>query len=322
MTHKPQRDSHHASQRTTTSRYASHRATISAVLVFAVAGVLSGCTYKSEESPTGNNAIASTIDALSTNDDIAKTVPEPIKSRGTLIVGTSADYAPAEFVGSDGKTLEGFEIDLTRALARVMGLDADIRNSTFDSIIPSVGTKFDAGISAFTINKERMKQVNMVSLYDSGRAFGVAKGNPKNVDPEHLCGHSVAVQTGSLHEEVVTEEASHCGSGEKLTIQSYKNQTDASTAVVGRKADVMVADSPIVSYAVNQSQRRLDTVGTIVNRAPKAAIVAQNNRPLAEAIRAATQELIDNGTMKTIMDAWANKGSDIPEAQINPPVSS
>lgn len=117
MTHKPQRDSQHA----------SHRATIVAALTLVIAGVLSGCTYKSEESPTGNNAIASTIDALTTNDDIAKTVPEPIKSRGTLIVGTSADYAPAEFVGSDGKTLEGFEIDLTRALARVMGLQADIR---------------------------------------------------------------------------------------------------------------------------------------------------------------------------------------------------
>lgn len=322
MTHKPHRASRSARPRAIMSRYASHRATLVAVLALALTGGLSGCTYKSEESPTGNNAIASTIDALTTNDDIAKAVPEPIKSRRTLIVGTSADYAPAEFVGSDGKTLEGFEIDLTRALARVMGLQADIRNSTFDSIIPSVGTKFDVGISAFTINEERMKQVNMVSLYDSGRAFGVAKGNPKNVDPQHLCGHSVAVQTGSLHEEVMTDEASHCDSDEKLTLQSYKNQTDASTAVVGRKADVMVADSPVVSYAVNQSQGRLDTVGTIVNRAPKSAIVAQNNQPLAEAIRAATQELIDNGTMKTIMEAWANKGSEIPEAQINPHVSS
>ena len=76
---------------------------------------------------------------------------------GTLTVGTDTSYAPAEFLAEDGKTPVGFDVDLSKALAAVFGLKENAVSSTFDSIIPSVGSKYDIGISSFTVTKERME---------------------------------------------------------------------------------------------------------------------------------------------------------------------
>ena len=65
-----------------------------------------------------------------------------------------------------------------QALANIFGLEADPETSNFDSIIPSVGSKYDIGISSFTITKERMEAVDfVVSMFEAGSPW--KKGNPE-----------------------------------------------------------------------------------------------------------------------------------------------
>ena len=61
-----------------------------------------------------------------------------------------------------------------------MGLEeGTTQHSEFPTIIPALGTKFDVGISSFTITSEREQQVNMVSYLNVGSAWGVATGQPE-----------------------------------------------------------------------------------------------------------------------------------------------
>lgn len=61
-------------------------------------------------------------------------------------------------------------------------------HAQFDSIIPAIGSKYNVGISGFTVNAERMKSVDFVTYANAGLSFEVRKGNPTKVDPKNLCG--------------------------------------------------------------------------------------------------------------------------------------
>ena len=187
------------------------------------------------------------VSGVKKDDAIAKMLPDYVTKDGKLTIGMDTSYAPAEFLAADGKTPVGFDVDIVKALAKTFGLEADPQTSNFDSIIPSIGSKYDIGVSSFTITPERMKAVDFVSMFKAGSTWVVKKGNPGKIDTSDLCGLKIAVQTGTTQEEEVNKGAEQCKADNKLDIQilSNKLQTDVTTNVVTGKADVFYADSPV-----------------------------------------------------------------------------
>ena len=155
----------------------------------------------SSDSESSSNTTGYDVSGVTKDDDIAAMLPESVTKDGKLTVGMDTSYAPAEFLAEDGKTPVGFDVDLSKALAAVFGLKENTVSSTFDSIIPSVGSKYDIGISSFTVTKERMEAVDFVTYFKAGSTFVVQKGNPNKVDSSNLCGVKVAVQTGTTQEK-------------------------------------------------------------------------------------------------------------------------
>ena len=168
-------------------------------------------------------------------------------------------------------------------------MDTEIVSSNFDTIIPAIGTKYDLGIAAFTITKERMQSVDFVSYFTAGMGYAVAKGNPKNVNPDDLCGLNVAVETGTVEEDAINETAKQCkADGKKdITIQSSKQQTDATTAVVTGKADVFFADSPVVGYAIAQTEGQLEQLGKDFDSVPNAIAIKKSDSQTTDAVQKA-----------------------------------
>ena len=131
--------------------------------------------------PPAPRALTATPDInVPVDKKIAAQVPSSIKSSGTLSVAADATYAPNEFIAADGNTVIGMDADLAKAIAQVMGLKADVKNVTFDSIIPGLAAnKYDLGMSSFTITKEREKTVDFVTYAIAGTSFFVkADGGP------------------------------------------------------------------------------------------------------------------------------------------------
>ena len=125
-----------------------------------------------------------------TDEEIAALVPAEVKARGILRNGASADYAPAEFLADDLQTAQGYDVDINKALAKVMGLnDGTTNHAEFPTIIPALGTKFDVGISSFTITSEREAQTNMISYVEvvppsvSPRAIPRTSTRPIRAEP-------------------------------------------------------------------------------------------------------------------------------------------
>ena len=205
-------------------------------------------------------------------------------------------------------------MDLARAMGNIFGLETEIVSSNFDTIIPAIGSKYDLGIAAFTITKERMESVDFVSYFTAGMGYAVATGNPKNVDENDLCGLNVAVETGTVEEEAINKTAKQCkADGKKdITIQSSKQQTDATTAVVTGKADVF--------YAIAQTDGQLEQLGKGFDEVPNAIAIKKGDSQTTEAVQKAMQKLMDDGTYTKILQHWGVESGALDKAEINPAV--
>ena len=305
-------------------------AILSAAMLFAAAAC--GTTDSSDTAASSGDSGSSSSSGSTTkgfdtssikkDDEIAALLPDSVTKDGTLVVGTDTSYAPAEFLAEDGKTPVGFDVDLSKALAAIFGLKEETVTSTFDSIIPAVGSKYDIGISSFTVTKDRLEAVDFVTYFKAGSTFVVQKGNPNKVDSSDLCGKKVAVQTGTTQEEEVNKDNEQCKADGKseIEIQSSKLQTDVTTAVATGKADVFYADSPVAGYAITQTGDTLEALGEDVGVTPEAVAIKKGDSQTAEAVQKAIQKLMDDGTYKKILDTWGVSSGAIDKPEINPTV--
>ena len=299
--------------------------------VFALSAVmivsLSACSTSeksdsmaSGDSESSSNTTGYDVSGVTKDDDIAAMLPESVTKDGKLTVGMDTSYAPAEFLAEDGKTPIGFDVDIAKALANMFGLEAVPQTSNFDSIIPSIGTKYDIGISSFTITPERMEAVDFVSMFKAGSTWVVKKGNPNKVDTSDLCGLKIAVQTGTTQEEEVNAAAKQCKADGKSEVQilSNKLQTDVTTNVATGKADVFYADSPVAGYAIAQTEDTLEALGEDVGVTKEAVAIKKGDSDTAKAVQAALQKLMDDGTYMKILKRWGVETGAIDKAEINP----
>jgi polar amino acid transport system substrate-binding protein len=234
-------------------------------------------------------------------------------------IGTDPSYAPNEFLAADGKTVQGFDVDLFDAVAAKFGVKTQWEPSKFPSIIAGVnGKKYDMGSSSFTINDERMKQVEMVSYFNAGTQWATQPGNPKGVDPDNACGKNIAVQTGTVQEtDDLPPRQKKCGSN-KINILSYSQQAEAASAVVSGKADAMLADSPIVAYAVKQSGQKMEALGDIYDAAPYGYVLPKGETEFGEAIVEALKQLETEGAYKSLLEKWGVEQGAISDFAVNP----
>jgi polar amino acid transport system substrate-binding protein len=289
---------------------------------------LTGCTNASQTGTAGGGSTGTaSFDpaAVAKDDALAAMIPASLKGKDTITVGSDTSYAPAEFLGSDGQTAVGYDVDFAKAIAATLGLKAKVQTAEFTGIIPALGSKYDLGISSFTVNADRLKAVNMVTYFNAGVLWAVQKGNPKKINLDDICGKTVGVQTGTVEEDPdVSGRSKACTDAGKpaINIVTLKNQTDVTTRLVNGSIDAMSADSPVIGYALSQTGGQLETLGKVYDAAPQGIIVAKDDTALADLINKVVNKLIADGTYGKILAAWNNTDGGITKSELNPAASS
>ena len=280
------------------------------------------CRYDSAKGSDAATITSYDVSSVEKDDTIAALLPESVTKDGKLTIGTNPSYAPAEFLDADGKTQIGYDMDLARAMGNIFGLETEIVSSNFDTIIPAIGSKYDLGIAAFTITKERMESVDFVSYFTAGMGYAVATGNPKNVDENDLCGLNVAVETGTVEEEAINKTAKQCkADGKKdITIQSSKQQTDATTGCDDRQGRRLLRRFPGCRLRHRPDRCQLEQLGKDFDEVPNAIAIKKGDSQTAEAVQKAMQKLMDDGTYTKILQHWGVESGALDKAEINPAV--
>ncbi|MCU0264902.1 MAG: ABC transporter substrate-binding protein [Actinomycetia bacterium] len=287
-----------------------------AAAVLATAASLTACGSSSEGESSSSSGAGTSVDAA-----LAAKVPDAIKSDGKIVIGVDATYAPNEFLDTDGQTVIGFNIDLFDAVAAKLGLQTEWVPAPFANIIPSVQSgKYEIGVSSFTVNEERMQIVNMVSYFSAGTQWATQKGNPNSVDPDAACGLKVAVQKATVQVDDVEARSKACTDAGKsaITIDQYQGQDQATASVVSGKDVAMLADSPIIAYAVKQTNDQLELLGDIYDSAPYGYAIQKEQTDFAQAVADAVKALIADGTYKSVLDEWGVSQGAITDPTVNP----
>jgi polar amino acid transport system substrate-binding protein len=300
--------------KTTSARLVAAMAAALAALCLAACGSDSN---DSSSAGSGGSTPAPASSGSKADPAVAKLMPESIKSKGSLTVATDASYAPMEFFGSNGKTIEGMDVDMAHALGDVMGVKAKVVNAPFDSIIPGLAaTKYDLGMSSFTDTKEREKAVDFVTYFTAGTSFFVkAQGGPNITDLASLCGHTIAVEKGTTQQNDSQKQAKQCGGGDTKVLV-FPDQNGANLAVSSGRAEVGMADSPVADYQVKKSDGQFKLSGQQYGTAPFGIAVPKDNG-LAKPLLAAIQKLAADGTYKQILTKWGVQEGAITDFRIN-----
>lgn len=133
------------------------------------------------------------------------TPPENIASAGKIVFCSDTSYPPMESL--EGGKAVGADVDIANAVAELMGVEAEIKTTGFDVIIPALlANKCDAIISALTNTPERAEKVDFADYVIVGSLLMVKKGNPEDItDLESLRGKTVAVQAGTTQKDMLDE---------------------------------------------------------------------------------------------------------------------
>jgi len=292
---------------------------LSGVLVLAA----TGCGSNSLSGGGSTSAPATSAPSSapgSSGPDLSGSLPAKVKAAGKISVGIDTTYPPNEFL--QGTQAVGMDVDIFNAVAAKFGVTAEYHSAAFPTIITGVqGGKYDVAISSFTINPQRKQQVNMVSYFNAGTQWATAKGNPKGVDADNACGKTIAVQAGTtqLQDDMPVRQKKCTDAGKpKINLDVREKQDQATADVASGKADAMLADSPIVLYAVKQSNGAIEALGTIYDAAPYGIVIPKAQTEFAQAIVEALKAAAADGSYKAALAKWGNESGGIDNFALNP----
>jgi polar amino acid transport system substrate-binding protein len=242
-------------------------------------------------------------------------------SPGQLSVAADATYAPDEFIqaGTSG-TVIGMDADLAKAIAQLMGLQANVQNQTFDSIIPGLAAgKYDLGMSSFTDTLDREKTVDFVTYAQAGESFFVkADGGPTINSLDDICGLKVGAEKGTTEADDATAQSKKCTDAGKdpVSVSTFPDENGVNLALSSGRIDAGFADTPPAAYAVKQSNGQFKLTGPSLENAPYGIAMAKDSG-LQQPVLAAIKALMADGTYDKIFDYWGLSGDKITNPTIN-----
>ncbi|MEU4108627.1 MULTISPECIES: ABC transporter substrate-binding protein [unclassified Streptomyces] len=307
------------------TRRTTARSRIAAVGAIAVAGslLLTGCGDQTKGKDSGST---------DSSAPLADLLPSDLRDKGEIKVGSDIHYAPVEFKDSSGKVV-GIDPDIATALGDQLGVKFTFEEGTFDGLLTGLRSgRFNMAMSAMTDNKNRQEGVDpdtgkkvgegvdFVDYLTAGVSIYTRKGDTNGIAGwSDLCGKKLAVQRGTVSEDLAKQETKKCPAGKKIGIEPFDDDQQSQTRLRSGGVDAASSDFPVAAYAVKTSGggKDFEVVGDQVEAAPYGIAVAKKDTQLRDALKAALNEIVKNGEYAKILKKWGAQDGAVKEAVIN-----
>lgn len=224
-------------------------------------------------------------------------------SKKKLIMATNAEFPPYEFL--EGDDIVGIDVEIAKAIADKLGMELEISDIAFDSIITAVVQgKADIALAGMTVTDERLENVDFTTSYATGVQVIIVKEDSPitSVDDLFVEGnnYNIGVQLGTTGDIYCTGDIQDKGLGKVI---QYNKGADAVQALITGKIDCVVIDNePAKAFvAANKGLKILETEYITENYA---IAIAKDNTELKDKINSALGEIIADGTVKKILDKY------------------
>ena len=219
------------------------------------------------------------------------------KDENTLVMATNAAFPPYEY--KDGDKIVGIDAEIAAAIAEKLGMELQIVDMEFDSILTAVNEgSVDFGMAGMTITEDRLLEVDFSISYANGvQAIIVPESSPiTSVDDLYAEGASykVGVQLGTTGDIYATDDF---GSD---NVTTYSNGNEAVLALIGGSVDCVIIDNE-PAKALVAANAGLKILETAYAHEDYAICVKKGNSDLLGMIDAAILELTEDGTIAAIV---------------------
>jgi polar amino acid transport system substrate-binding protein len=290
------------------------RGAVPALALLVVAVLAAGCGGGDPEPAGGAPAAAEGL------TDLGRRLPQRIRTAREIRVGSDISYAPVEFydafapdvlerpVGEPEPQVRGIDPDLAAELGRKLGVRFTFVNTAFDELIPSLQDEdFDLIISSMTATEERARQITFLEYFRAGTSILVPKGNPKRVGSmADLCGSTVTLQAGTIHEELVDAQQADCAS-RPIKANPLASGTQVVLEVKFGRADAALADFPVAAYNAKVSGEGNDfqVAGEQIDPGPYGIGVRKDDTDLQRVLQEALRAVIGDGSYDRVLTKWS-----------------
>ncbi len=225
------------------------------------------------------------------------------KSEKNLVMATNAAFPPYEY--KEGNNFEGIDVEIAQKVAEKLGMQLQIEDVEFGSIIGGVQSgKYDMGMAGMTVTDERKQSVNFSDTYATGVQVVIVKEGSAitTVDDIATQGVKIGVQQDTTGDIYASDTTDNGGFGEE-NVERFKTGADAVQALLtGKVGCVIIDNEPAKSFVkANAGLKILDT--EYVNE-DYAICISKSNDELLNKINTALAELKADGTIQGIVDKY------------------
>ena len=263
-----------------------------------VCGMFAACGSSAEETKAPETTAAAAAETTAAAEAAFTTVEE-----GKLIMATNASFPPYEYI--EGNEIVGIDAEIAGAIAEKLGLELQIDDMEFDSIVESVkGGKADIGLAGMTVTPERQEVIDFTVSYATGVQVVIVTEDSAITSVDDLfaegASHVIGVQRNTTGDLYCTWDLEDAG---LATIDRYSKGAEAVQALLTGKADCVVIDNePAKAFvAANEGLKILETEYVLEEYA---GAMSKDNTALYEAVNTALQEMIADGTVQAIIDKY------------------
>lgn len=246
---------------------------------------------------------AAPADSAAETEAPAEEAADSTAASGKLTMATEATFPPYEYY--DGDAIVGIDVEVAQAIAAKLGMELEVTDIAFDSIIPGIQTgKYDMGMAGMTVTDERKEQVNFSDSYATGVQVVIVKDDSAIASVDDLFADGantvVGTQAGTTGFIYATSDIEDAGLG---TVKSFGKTTDAVEALKNGQVDCVILDNEPAKalVAANEGLHILDTEYAVEDYA---IAIAKENTDLLDKINTALAELKDDGTLQSIVDKY------------------
>lgn len=238
-----------------------------------------------------------------------KVAPPAVLQADTLKICAPNDGTPPNVYHDASGELVGSEVDLGKALAAQLGLNAQFVESSFATVIPTLQAKqCDVIMAQLYIKPEREKVVDFVPYVMSGTGIAVSKEHPAAITglDDSLCGKKVILAVATTAEALAQEQSEKCTAAGKAPVDiTRSNQADVSIQQVQNgQVDAFMDTAETLGYYATKTGARIQSVGEPFGTIQIGAATLKGNTALHDALAGALSEVESNGAYGKILDEW------------------
>jgi len=190
----------------------------------------------------------------------------------------------------------GIDADIARAIADELGMELEIEDIAFDSIIPELTSgKADFAMAGMTVDEKRKQSVDFSDTYAKASQKIIVKEDSDIASPDDLKGKIVGVQQGTTGDLYVSDMEE-----DKTVVDRYNKGFEAVQALIQGKVDAVVIDGEPAKVFVEQSEG-LKVLDESFTDEEYAAAVKKGNTELLDKINGALKNLKESGKLDEIV---------------------